>query len=256
MTNVSDLIYEEARQIKALDCDFQQQLKPAALLQHLSEVAGAHATHMGAGFEAVVAQGLLWVHARMKIRFYRFPTLDDPVTIRTWAKGIERRLLYMRDFEVLDANGKHLAAATSAWLIIDGATHRIVRPESLDLKLPTVESRVGLDEPLERIRLDASSWKPGEERLGVRAGYSAVDVLGHVNNSRYVEWICDAFSLAVFKAHQPDWLQINYTHEVLPEEEVSILVHRSARDPALWAVLGLNRTNDTRAFEALLRWRD
>jgi acyl-ACP thioesterase len=109
-----------------------------------------------------------------------------------------------------------------------------------------------LDEPLDRLGLAYN----GEERLRVRAGYSAVDIVGHVNNTRYVEWICDAFPLDMFKQHKLDWMQINYEHEILPGEEVSILVNPTAQDAHLWSLEGRNCSNNTRAFESLLRWQD
>jgi acyl-ACP thioesterase len=198
------------------------------------------------------AQNLFWVHSRMKIKFFGFPRVGDSVLIRTWPKTIQQKLFFIRDFEMLTENGEKLAAATSAWLIINATTRRMVPPQSLDLNLPTLSERVGLDEPLERLGMAHD----GEERLRVRAGYSAVDMLGHVNNSRYVEWICDAFPMETFRERKLDWLQINYDHEIRPGEEVSVLANPGESDSGMWALEGLNRSNDTRAFESALRWQD
>lgn len=251
MSNASNTLYQEDFRINAFECDFNQTLKPAAFFQHLTEAAGIHAAQLGVGFEAMVAQNLFWVHARMKIKFFGFPHAGDIVTIRTWPKTVQQKLFYIRDFEVWDAGGQRLAAATSAWLIINATTRRLVPPQSLNLNLPALTDRVGLDEPLERLGLAQN----GEERLRLRAGYSAVDILGHVNNSRYVEWLCDAFSMETFRQHRLDWIQINYDHEILPGEEVSVLVNAIEEGEGLWALAGLNRSNNTRAFEAVMRWQ-
>ncbi|GAP12480.1 acyl-ACP thioesterase [Longilinea arvoryzae] len=244
-------IYEETIRVNNYECDFNQTLKPAAFFQHLTEAAGIHATQLGAGFDVLYAQNLFWVHSRMKIQFYRFPRVDDRVTIRTWPKTIQQKLFFIRDYEMFDAQGQRVAAATSAWLIINATTRRMIPPQSLNLNLPT-HDRIGLDEPLERIGLA----KDGQERLCVRAAYSAVDMLGHVNNSRYVEWICDAFPMETFKQHKLDWLQINYDHEIRPGEEVAVLANPTERDANLWALEGVNRSNDTRAFESAVHWQD
>ncbi|NLS79269.1 MAG: hypothetical protein GXY76_18630 [Chloroflexi bacterium] len=244
-------IYEQPLRVSAMECDFKRELKPAAIFRHLSEAAAVHATQLGVGFEAMYARNLFWVHSRMRIRFCRFPRADEVVTLRTWPKDILRRLLYIRDFEVLDAEGERIAAATSAWLIIDATSRRLVSPKAVDLALPAASRRVGLDEPLDRLDLALE----GEERLRVRAGYSAVDILGHVNNSRYVDWICDAFPIEMYRDQRLEWLQVNYDHEVLPGQEVAILASPRPEEPGLWAVEGRNCANDTRAFEALLQWR-
>lgn len=245
-------IYETTTRVNTYECDFNRRWKPAAFFQHLTEAAGIHAERLGCGFDVMYAQNLFWVHSRMKIRFYSFPTAGDRVTIRTWPKTIQQKLFYVRDYEMLDDQGERIAVASSAWLVINATTRRMVPPQSLSLNLPTVADRAGLDEPLEKIGLTET----GEERLRLRAGYSAVDMLGHVNNSRYVEWICDSFPMDAYQNRTLDWLQINYDHEIRPAEEVALLVNDSAEDPNLWTVEGVNQTNQTRAFESALHWRE
>ncbi|HEX7556950.1 MAG TPA: hypothetical protein VF338_10025, partial [Leptolinea sp.] len=141
---------------------------------------------------------------------------------------------------------------TSAWLVISTATRRMVIPQSLNLNLPSLPDRIGLDEPLEKLDLR----QPGEEKIRIKAGYSAVDILGHVNNSRYVEWICDAFPMEMHQQNSLDSLQINYEHEILPGNEVAILSAQSHLDPAMWIIEGINQSSGIRAFEAMLKWRD
>ena len=54
------------------------------------------------------------------------------------------------------------------------------------------------------------------------ADYSAVDLMGHVNNTRYVEWICNCFPQEKYQQEQIAWLQINYNNEVRPNEIVQL----------------------------------
>jgi medium-chain acyl-[acyl-carrier-protein] hydrolase len=252
MENDRIQLFEETIRVNAFECDINRRLKPAVFFQRMTETAVIHAARLGVGFEDMLARNLFWVHSRMKIKFFEFPGPGDMITIRTWPKTIQQKLFFIRDFEVLDAGGRKLAAATSAWLIIDAAARKMVAPQSLDLDLPALANRTGLDEPLERLGMAES----GEERLRVRAGYSAVDIVGHANNSRYVEWICDAFPYETFRHRKIDWLQINYDHEIRPDEEVSVLVNGVDHDPDLWALEGRIPSSDTRSFEALVRWQD
>ena len=244
-------IYEETFRVHSYECDVNRQMKPAAFFQHLTEAATVHAGILGVGFEAMYARNLFWVHARMKLKFFHFPRIGEHVTIHTWPKTIQQKLFYIRDFEMRAENGERLAAATSAWLVMDASARRMLPPKSLDFDLPTVD-RAGLDKPLERIGL---AQEDGEERLRVRAAYSAVDMLGHVNNSRYVEWICDALPADMIGQRPLDWLQVNYDREVRPGEEVSVTANPVPPDGNLWALQGLNRSNGTRAFEAAIKWQ-
>jgi medium-chain acyl-[acyl-carrier-protein] hydrolase len=244
------IVYETKERVSSFECDFQRRWKPASIFQHLTEAATVHAGQLGFGFETMLARNLFWVHARMKIKFLSFPQAEDEIIIRTWPKTIQQKLFYIRDFEMLNHSGLPLVLATSAWLVIDATKRRMIPPRSLDFNLPSFPEKAGLDEPLDKLGLDG-----GEERLCVRAGYSVVDMLGHVNNSRYVEWISDVFPMEMYKNNTLDWMQINYDHEVRPGEEVALLVKERAEKDATWQVVGNNRSNDTLAFEALLHWR-
>ena len=251
MMNTDAMIYENTIQINSYECDFERCWKPAAFFQHLTEAATIHAAKLGVGFEAMVAQNIFWVHSRMKIKFFAYPQAGDQITIRTWPKTIQQKLFFIRDFEVVDKNEEKIAVATSAWLVIDATTRRMVLPHKINMDLPALSDRAGLDEPLEKLGFSDQ----GGECLRVKAGYSAIDMLGHVNNSRYVEWICDCFPLEEYRRGKLDSIQINYEHEVLPGEEVALSVAGSPTDPHESRVVGENYSSGKRAFDALLRWR-
>lgn len=244
-------LYRESIRINAYECDFNHKWKPAAFFQRLTEAAGVHAARLGVGFDEMLARDLYWVHSRMKIKFFRFPEAGDEVTIVTWPKTIQQKLFFIRDFEVIDSSGERLAAASSAWLIIDAANRKMIPPQTLDFDLPSFPEKIGLAEPLDRL----GSKGGGEEKMRLKAGYSVVDIVGHVNNSRYVDWICDAFPFETFGQKSIDWLQINYDHEIRPGEEVVVLANPINGDENLYSLEGRNLTNESRAFEAVLSWR-
>jgi len=244
------LIFETTLRINAFECDINRCWKPAAFFQHLTETAGDHAEKLGCGFDVMYGRDLFWVHSRMKIKFLRFPVDGETVTITTWPKTIQQRLFFVRDYQIHAENGELLAAASSAWLVINATERRMVPPLTAGLDLPCLPEKSALNEPLERLSVGDS----GEERLKVTANYSAIDMQGHVNNSRYVEWICDSFPVEMYKERTLGWMQINYDKEIRPGEAVSVCLHRSDGDQSLWAVSGRNLSNDTRAFEAMGKW--
>lgn len=245
-------IFEQKIRINTFECDFTQHWKPASFFQHLSEAAGLHAAMLGVGYEAMLAQNLYWVHARMKIKFHQFPSAGDHITIRTWPKTIQQKLFFIRDFEVLDIRGNLLAAASSAWLVVNAATRRMALPQSVEIKLPHLANKVGLEEPLEKLDVIQNYI----ERLQARAGYSAVDILGHVNNSRYIEWICDSFPMDMYQHKTLDWMQINYEREVRPGDVLSLKVGEVETEKDLWMIQGMNLSNKVRAFESALKWKE
>ena len=244
--------YTETFAVPTYECDANLRWKPSAFLQHMTAAANKHIDLLGEGYQALLDQGLVWVLSRMKFQFLRFPRVEDQITIRTWPKTIQQKLFFIRDYEILSAQGELLTVATSAWLMMNMQTRRLVPPSALRLNLPQNPDRQALAEPLEKLIPPAD----GEERLRLRAGYSAIDVVGHVNNARYIEWICDAFPTPWHKGHSLETLQINYDRKIHPEDEVVVRVASLDGQPGAFALSGQNLTQSSEAFTAAVRWKE
>jgi medium-chain acyl-[acyl-carrier-protein] hydrolase len=55
----------------------------------------------------------------------------------------------------------------------------------------------------------------GEEYDGFKVKYSDIDINGHVNSIRYIQWISDCFSLDCYRKCQVKRFEINYMTEML-----------------------------------------
>lgn len=75
-----------------------------------------------------------------------------------------------------------------------------------------------------------------------------------MNNTRYVERICDAFDLDYYRAHQIAWMQVNYDKEVRYGEELAIYKKQTEGQDELFGLRGVNLSSDTRAFEAVVQF--
>jgi medium-chain acyl-[acyl-carrier-protein] hydrolase len=244
-------IWTEEVTVKSYETDFQMHWRTGSIFQVMQEAAAHHAAHLGFPYAEMMAQNRIWVLSRVKIRFFNLPSQEEGVTIRTWPKGIQQKVFFMRDFELTAENGQPVAAATSAWILINPTARRMLLPQALPVPVPDNGGLSALNELLERIQLPAGL----PERLRARAGYNAIDQMGHVNNARYIEWISDCFPFEQHAASRLDWLQINYVNEVKPDDLVSVAA--GACDGLLgeWAVQGTNLTSSLPAFEAKLGWK-
>ena len=228
------------------ECDAALRWKPAALFLALLKAASDHAASFGFDYQSLLGEGRAFVLSRFRIHFHAFPKMGETVTIQTWPKGVQQRVFFTRDFTLHDPRGETLALATSAWLLIDPHTRRILLPQPLLERLPDNRGRSALDIDLEKIN-------PPEnlpERGVFQAGYSAVDVLGHANSARYLEWLSDAIGMQAFAAQRLDWLQLNFLQETRPEERVSVRLGTDNSGPGRWLAEGYNLTSAKRGFEA------
>jgi len=238
-------VWTETTTVRAFETDVHRRWKPACFFQNMQQAATHHAAHLGFDFDSMLAAGRIWILSRVKFIFTDFPLLGETVTIRTWPKGIGQKIFFLRDFEFSGQDERPLAVATTAWILLDPAARRMLLPQTFTGHLPDNRGRFALDEPLEKLAISDDLV----ERFTVQAGYSAVDVMGHVNNARYVEWACDSLPYGAFSNGPMRWLQINYLNEVRPGERVSL---RAGGNGAEWRVCGQNLDSGQRAYEAVV----
>ncbi len=245
-------VWSVQARVSAHECDFRLRWKPAALFLSMLQAASGHVEHLSFGYESMHANHMAWVLSRFRINFQRFPLMDEAVVIHTWPRGVQQRLFFTRDFELQSADGSPLASATSAWLLLNPEARRLLPPSALKGDLPDNTGRSAIDLLLEKIN------PPDDltERMQLTPGYSDVDVMGHANSARYVEWLCDALGMDAFAAGNFAWLQLNFSHETRPGEQLSLRMGRSRTGPAEWLVEGYNLSARTRGFEGAFGWKE
>jgi acyl-ACP thioesterase len=247
----TNTIWQEEIIVHSSETDFQRRLKLSNFFTWMQDVASSHAAHLGVGYYEMLKHEMAWVLSRKKVRFFEFPQMDEKVSVQTWPKGIQQKLFFMRDHLLTGAGGRVLAASTSAYVLVSTRARRILLPNMLEIPVPNNDGKSAIEEPLDKI--------PAVEGLSecftVQAGYSMVDLMGHVNNARYVDWISDCFTMEEHQAHHPAELQINYLNEVKPGEAVTLLRGQRRENPNHWYITGMNQSSGAKAFEAMFLWK-
>jgi acyl-ACP thioesterase len=244
-------IWDEEFKVRSHETDFREQWKPSSFFQVMQEATMNHANHLGFGYHDMLKRNLVWIMTRVKINFTRFPARGERVIVRTWPRGLQQKLFFMRDYQFDDAEGRTLAVATSAWVLVNPEVRRILPPEALTLPFPDNGGKTVLDDALDKIPVPAIM----EEKFRAEAGYTSLDVVGHVNNIRYIDWACDCFPLENYSNRALTSLQINFSKEIKPGEQVALLLGKDSQ-PGLWVVHGNNLISGVKAFDAALQWSE
>jgi medium-chain acyl-[acyl-carrier-protein] hydrolase len=240
--------------VKTYETDFQGNWKPAAFVQAMIEAATEHAAHLGFDYPSLLAKDMVWVLSRFKIQITAYPTVGDKIILKTWPKGLQQKLFFMRDFELRSPQGQPLAVASFAWLVMSPKARRMLAPQAIlqgfGTDVPDNGGLSALDEPLDKI--NPPDGLP--ERFIAAAQYSTVDMLGHANAARYVEWVCDCFSQEEYRQRPLAWLQLNYVNETRPGERLAIAAGPDGPG-GRWYVQGTNLNTGLKSFEAAVGWK-
>ena len=243
-------VWTETTTVKPYETDFKGLWKPHCFFQVFQQAATNHAEHLGVGYHALLDKGVAWLLARLKLKVYRLPALEETLTIQTWPRGLQQKIFFMRDFYLLDSHEQKVAAATSAWMVVNVEQRSIVKPDPAMLKwLPANPGRLALEERIDKITVPDDL----QELFTVQARFSTIDLIGHVNNTRYIEWAADCFSMGDYREKELDSIQINYASEVKPDEWVSMQVSR--QNDKTFVIAGSNLTSGARAFEVVWSWK-
>ncbi|MDR0411780.1 MAG: acyl-ACP thioesterase [Treponema sp.] len=198
------------------DVDQSDRLKLSAVFDYFQDIATSHAEKLGVGRTSMAQTGEVWILSRLSVLIERRPKYRETITVRSWPRGSER-LFAIRDYDVIDENGKSVIRGRSGWLIVDIEKHKPLRPQEKVSKLPLNE---GLDALLSLANIRC---RDGLMLAGERTPfYSDIDYNGHVNNSRYVQWIQDITKPDILEKADHMRFDINYASETRFKETTEL----------------------------------
>ena len=182
------------------------------------EAAGLHAVELGFGYEDLIKNNTAWILSRVNIKFVDTPLWRDDVTLTTWHKGANR-LFFLRDFIMIDKDGKERVKATTSWLVLNLETRRLVRDPML-MEEGTVCKENVIETPADKVQMPKDV--PAELVLEHVVAYSDVDMNNHTNNAMYMQWAMDAVDYETASTKAVKEVIINFNHETKSGDVVSI----------------------------------
>ncbi|MBN2746549.1 MAG: hypothetical protein JXR34_07460 [Bacteroidales bacterium] len=203
-------------EVTSADVDMFGRLRPGSLLNFIIQAAGYSADSLGFGYNNLEQIKLFWVLSRFNIQFDRQVRWMEKIVVHTWPKDLSG-LLYLRDFQIENANEEIVGRASSAWLAIDAQSRRPKIIQGLHEPFTTLRNFHALEEIPEK--LTAVSGKTVSERL---VTYTDVDVNKHLTSVRYVDWIMDCFDIEYHEQFYPKQLSVNYLKENQWNESIQI----------------------------------
>jgi acyl-ACP thioesterase len=236
--------------ISSYDLNPRGQARLTTMANFFQEMAYHHANQLGFGYKDMNRRHTMWVLSRMKIRMEQYPLWDDRVLVETWHKGMDR-FFGLRDFRVRDQEGNVLGVASSAWLILDSESRRPVRPGTDVLQDGRGADSV-FEEKLGKIQVPDQMHEMARRQVQ----FSDLDIVGHVNNVKYMEWCIDGIQTGEFLEREIRELEINFMHEALIGDEILLFASDTLSESENKEIYFLARRegDDREIIRARLAW--
>lgn len=243
-------IYQQEFHINDSAVDCFGRLTPSMLLFYVQEVAGIHATTLGAGFDALAVKNLFWAILRTHVQITRMPCSGETIRLETWPMPTSR-VAYPRSVVAYDAAGNEVFRAISLWCLMDTETRSMVLPGKSGVM---VEGTLRGNE----LAIPGSlAVKTLESETSRQVLFSDLDRNGHMNNTRYFQWVSDLLPAQFHRCHVPREFTICYHSEALEGEMLDI--HYELKEGGIfqidaWRENETNASNHHRVFVAQVRY--
>ena len=227
-----EMIFEQDVTVQAGDVNKNGIMKLSAVLHYIQEVSGGHSDQLGFSWDALAEKGLFWAVLRHRVVIHRLPGAGATIHMETWPMPATRAA-YPRAVRAMDSRGNILFETVSLWVLMNMQSRAMVLPGRSGVDVPGILRGTEPDSP--------GSLPPGscESSSLWTVSSGDLDVNGHVNNARYLDYV---EALPENNALTARELTVCYLAEALLGQEITL--NRSLSEDGVLTVDGTRPRED------------
>jgi acyl-ACP thioesterase len=243
-------IWQETYQIRSYEVDCHNRLSVLSIFNYMQEAASRHAEALGVSIQQLLSENYTWLLSRLKIQIASLPVWKEQIQISTWPSGAQR-LFALRDFKLQDKDNQAVAAAVSAWLVLDVQKRRPVRIGPFVDRLKPLEGDHILPDTLDK--LAGLEVRTHEKKFVVR--HRDLDINQHVNNASFVEWLVESVPVRVLNTSVLAELEINFLAEAFYEDHILAACHHQDSQNTSFHHSLIRQQDGQELVRARTKWR-
>ena len=208
-------VYSQSFKITDLHVDCCGRLLPSKILFLMQEVAGNHFAELSMDYDALAERGLFWAITRNKVQITRLPMRGETIRLETWPMPTTR-VAYPRSIVAYDEAGNEVFRAITLWVLMDLQNRSMVLPGKSGIEVAGTLRGNELASPL---GLPAKALNNRRSRC---VCFTDLDRNGHMNNTRYLDWIYDLLPGRFHREHSIRELTLCYLNEALEGQQLEL----------------------------------
>ena len=199
-------IYQHDFEVSGMCVDRYGRLKPSMILYFAQEIAGMHCFELSVDYETLLKRRLFWAVTRHRVQITRLPMRGETIHIETWPMPTTR-VAYPRSMVAYDAQGNELFRAISLWVLMDLDTRNMILPGKSGISVVGTLRGTELASPTGLVA------KPLNSHRQRSVCFTDLDRNGHMNNTRYMDWINDLLPSPFHEKHTMKEFTVCYLSE-------------------------------------------
>ncbi len=208
-------IYQQDFLLTDLHVDCHGRLKPSMILTLAQEVAGNHFALLSMDYDSLARRRLFWAVTRHRVQITRLPQRGETIRLETWPMPTTR-VAYPRSMVAYDAEGRECFRSITLWVLMDLDSRNMILPGKSGISVPGTLRGGELESPAGLIPKPLNASRPRT------VAFSDLDRNGHMNNCRYLDWICDLLPSPFHSQHPLRECTICYLSEAREGQELKL----------------------------------
>ena len=207
-------VFHQDLTVSDIHVDCFGRMKLSMVLYLAQEIAGSHCQLLNADYDTLKKHRLFWAISRHKVQISRLPRSGETIHLETWPMPTTR-VAYPRSMVAYDAQGNELFRSISLWVLMDLDSRKMVLPG---------QSPIAVEGTLRGMELASPAGlvpKPLANCHSRTVCYSDLDRNGHMNNTKYLDWIGDLLPSSFHAEHSPREMTLCYTNEAREGQTLS-----------------------------------
>ena len=208
-------IYIDNVTVTDLECDRFGRLKSSAILWLVQEMATRHCRLLQLDWNTLAQKGMFWAIIRHRVHINRMPQKGESIRLETWPMPTTR-VAYPRSVVAYDESGNECFRSISLWVLMDMDSRSMILPGKSGIEVLGTLRGTELAPP--------SALTPGKLLLHRRrfVNYTDLDRNGHMNNTRYFDWIYDLLPSSFHSSHRVKEFTVCYFSESREGDELTL----------------------------------
>ena len=209
------LTYQMKMKIPFDMSDMNGHIKLPSLILLSLQVSGSQSAQLGVSDKEILEKyNLVWIITEYDIDVIRLPRFAEEITIETEALSYNRLFCYRR-FTIYDESGQAIIQMLASFALMDRDSRKV---HSVDPEM-VAPYQSEFSKKIIRGPKYTDLDNPTSKDYHVR--FYDLDMNGHVNNSKYLDWIFEVMGADFLMNHIPQKINLKYVKEVRPGGMIS-----------------------------------